>query len=139
LREFKRRECRECGETYQPKGVRSAWCPPCLNTRTKQRDKERRHGRTVQTKGLTVDQYAAMLDSQNGTCAICKEPPGYRRLAIDHDHSCCPGERSCGKCVRSLLCDVCNTRLGVVEIYGDQMREYLARYYDKAAEDGFPF
>ena len=25
-------------------------------------------------------------------------------LCVDHDHKCCPGKKSCGKCVRGILC-----------------------------------
>lgn len=34
-------------------------------------------------------------------CEICgvKE-----NLHIDHDHDCCPGEVTCGKCIRGVLC-----------------------------------
>lgn len=61
---------------------------------------------------LTIEEYDMRLLSQGGVCAICGEPPEKRRLAVDHDRKCCPGDRSCGKCIRGLLHDVCNRGLG---------------------------
>jgi hypothetical protein len=61
--------------------------------------------------GLTAEEYTGMLAAQGGRCYICHRKPGRRRLAIDHDHSCCPGPKSCGKCIRKLLCDDCNRTL----------------------------
>lgn len=65
---------------------------------------------------ITPEQYDAMLQMQNGVCAICKLPETARHrgrgaviaLAVDHDHRCCSGKTSCGKCIRGLLCDRCN-------------------------------
>jgi len=52
----------------------------------------------------------ALLDAQNGKCAICTTPVA--RGNVDHDHSCCAGYRSCGRCVRGVLCGGCNRGLG---------------------------
>lgn len=62
---------------------------------------------------ITIEQYDALSDAQGGACAICRgvNANGYR-LSIDHDHACCPGGKSCGQCVRALLCAKCNFILG---------------------------
>jgi hypothetical protein len=56
-----------------------------------------------------------MVDTQGGRCAICgaAEAGGrYNTWHIDHDHGCCDGGSSCGRCVRGLLCNKCNLALG---------------------------
>lgn len=71
--------------------------------------------------GITLAQYDELFEAQKGLCAICGCPESRtttagasRRLAVDHDHSCCPGQNSCGKCIRQLLCFRCNSTLGRV-------------------------
>jgi hypothetical protein len=54
------------------------------------------------------------------------------RICVDHDHACCPKQvkataKTCGKCIRGLLCFRCNTSLGYVEKFGPLARAYLAR------------
>lgn len=63
---------------------------------------------------LTPDAYAAHLRSQGGGCAICGATPTPAEvLHVDHDHACCPSrKKSCGKCVRGLLCSRCNLMIG---------------------------
>jgi hypothetical protein len=59
---------------------------------------------------LRREQYEELLAGQEGGCAICgiTQCESGNRFSIDHDHSCCPGERSCGECIRGLLCSACN-------------------------------
>lgn len=63
---------------------------------------------------LTLSDYDRMLADQGGVCAGCGLTPeeNGRSFAVDHDHSCCPEDRSCGRCVRGLLCAGCNFAVG---------------------------
>jgi hypothetical protein len=73
--------------------------------------------RRLKRMGVTLEQYERMLTEQDGRCAICGRVEAYsdgRRWCVDHDHSCCPGDRSCGKCVRGLLCHRCNFAIGLL-------------------------
>jgi len=60
--------------------------------------------------GITAESFAAILKGQGGGCAIC----GVKEAAwnVDHDHACCPTTRTCGKCIRGILCRGCNFGLG---------------------------
>jgi hypothetical protein len=81
--------------------MRGPRCSPCNS-------KAAHEKRVQETYGLGPGVYQQLLDHQGGMCAICRRKPGLKRLAVDHDHSCCPGPVSCGKCVRGLLCRGCN-------------------------------
>lgn len=71
--------------------------------------------------GLAPGQYDQLLALQGGTCAISKQPETAVSkkagttfpLAVDHDRSCCPGNRSCGECVRGLVTRNINVGLGM--------------------------
>lgn len=77
----------------------------------RQTHQQNQHNRKMRS-GLSDEQYQAMVTAQNGLCALCGGPPGQRQLHVDHDHACCPGRDSCGKCLRGLLCGRCNPLLG---------------------------
>lgn len=82
--------------------------------------------------GISIEEYDAMLFLQEGKCAICKRVFNNEVKAphIDHDHMCCPGERSCGKCVRGLLCGKCNSAIGLLEDSAESARaavDYLTK------------
>lgn len=71
----------------------------------------------IRRYGLTMEKYRALLAAQGGVCAICgsADAGGRGRFSVDHDHRCCPERlRSCGKCVRGLLCSPCNTGIGLL-------------------------
>lgn len=77
--------------------------------------------------GLTEEQFLARLAEQGNACGMCREPFGDdQKIYVDHDHACCPTEgRSCGKCVRGLLCLRCNAALGHIERMWDFAEAYL--------------
>jgi hypothetical protein len=73
---------------------------------------------------LSEDQFYWLLDRQGGVCALCFEEEtrihhgskAVMRLTLDHDHACCPSNsRTCGRCIRGLLCYECNLLIGKVE------------------------
>lgn len=81
--------------------------------------------------GITAEQYNALLEEQGGCCALCERPAScqIRRLHVDHDHRCCPDVgRSCGRCIRGLLCGGCNRALGWYE----SRRLKIDQYVDQA-------
>lgn len=91
-------------------------------------DRVRESGRArdiVRRFGVTIQQYEEMLEGQGGTCATCKSVPESKRFAVDHDHSCCSGQKTCGKCIRGLLCSNCNTALGLVKDSTDTLKKMI--------------
>ena len=66
--------------------------------------------------GLSREEFYAKLASQGGRCAICmSDDPGGQYWSVDHDHACCPTDgKSCGECVRGILCSPCNRSLGMM-------------------------
>lgn len=82
--------------------------------------------------GITEDDFDRLLERQDYACGMCHQPFGDAYPNVDHNHECCPppsrrnGQtRTCGKCIRGLLCFRCNTALGYIEKYADMAKAYL--------------
>ena len=105
--------CRNCSAV--PVNRKGSYCESC------RMDAEviyqRRH--RLRPYNMTPEQYDQMLADQNDCCAWCEIPiADYRAqsgkwFAVDHDHACCPESgKSCGGCVRALVCHKCNLAAG---------------------------
>jgi hypothetical protein len=76
---------------------------------------------------MTPADFDRKLEEQGHACAMGGEPfTKDSAICIDHDHACCPDEkRSCGKCIRGLLCSGCNRALGIIESKYEMAQAYL--------------
>lgn len=116
--------CADCGSVFERKsrGVIPSRCGVCAERRQSSR-------KGIRRAGMSLEEYNILIIKQGGVCAICGEVPGKKRLAIDHDHKCCPAGKSCVKCVRGLLCENCNRGLGMFKDSPSilcRAREYLS-------------
>ena len=75
------------------------------------------HWRSIKAiYGLTRAEWEWLHDAQSGVCALCGEPEVIKqRLSVDHDHACCGKAKACKRCIRGLLCGICNRVLGHAE------------------------
>jgi hypothetical protein len=71
--------------------------------------------------GITLDEYNNMFEHQNGCCKICgtHQADLKNRLSVDHCHT--------SGAVRGLLCDRCNTALGLFDD-DEQVLENALKY-----------
>ncbi len=124
--------CPKCGVTKSPENFYVSpksrgdhlqpYCKPC--SKLKQREwivnnpaayAAQKKRQRLRRYNMTPEQFDLLLEEQGGGCAICGTditaiPTS--RLSVDHDHSCCSGKGSCGKCIRGILCTNCNSGLG---------------------------
>jgi hypothetical protein len=108
--------CKACdAEKYQQRraknslSLRDSWNKASKKYASK---KDFAKARRLRRHHLTVEQYDTMMSKYDGLCWACKLRPA---CVLDHDHSCCDGTFSCGGCIRGLLCNQCNTSLGLMQ------------------------
>lgn len=99
-------ECLECGvskptseySTGRQKNALRPYCKPCNSVRVR-----------LSHYNVTKEFLDQLWRFQGERCAICgTAETGMRAPHIDHDHACCKLGRSCGACVRGLVCSNCN-------------------------------
>jgi hypothetical protein len=110
------KNCKDCLEEFGYCQRPSPYAGPRCRTHAlakRNSDRRRRHRSAVEEKyNLEAGGYDELYEYQGGCCAICRRARGVKRnLAIDHAHSCCNRNGSCGECVRGLLCMRCNSLL----------------------------
>lgn len=146
-------KCKDCGlkpkdDTereslfVKEKSMKSGYanlCRKCASARTMKHQKEkpdmlkkRVRKYNISKHGLTLEKYEEILEKQNNSCEICKTDISKfkRNLYVDHDHSCCSGQFSCGKCIRGLLCHNCNFMIGLSKDNQDTLK-YAIIYLSK--------
>jgi len=108
--------------------VESFWCLSCQELHdVKQMNAFRRLG----LFGLPV---VRLVEWQKGRCPVCRKPLCLavpNSWNVDHDHTCCPSGRFCEKCVRGVLCGLCNRMLGLAKDNTKILRQgatYLSRW-----------
>lgn len=145
--------CQKCGrdETAYTTGGggQFKYCGDCQSVAVKERNdrknaarrldgtiddeirRQKRRRSHLRRYGIEPERYDEMLAAQGGKCAICRKPPSGngtsgQSLHVDHDHSCCPGTKSCGDCVRGLLCNNCNRAIGYFQDDPALLKEAIA-------------
>lgn len=112
------RTCEQCGAEVESRHAAAKFCSTkCRALAGHHRNYTADRGRVrnlAHRFKLTPGQVADMLAAQGDRCAICssQEPGGRGDWHIDHDHGCCAGKETCGRCVRGLLCTRCNVGMG---------------------------
>lgn len=92
--------------------------------RAAQTPERRRANRFKHRYGITAEQHKAMMDAQDGKCAVCMKPEEKKRghyLHVDHCHKT-------GR-VRGLLCSACNRAAGFLGDSAARLRR-LADYLE---------
>lgn len=113
-----------------------SWCKSCSNKasaewRASNPEKKSAISKTYHIKSkynLTNEEYCAMIEAG---CEVCGSNEG---LCIDHDHACCPGQKTCGKCIRGILCNDCNIAEGRLKS-DKELVKALLRYLEKERHD----
>jgi hypothetical protein len=117
---------------YFPQNPRSPWpylCDPCWEPLKSFRTRLRLHHLPLEALRELAKDPTCRICGRNILEVLPTHTIKQRRtlLAIDHDHGCCPGQVSCGRCFRGFLCLSCNSLLGMAGDDPDRL-QIAARY-----------
>lgn len=85
-----------------------------------------KNAKLKKTFGIDLETYNSILKSQDGVCAVCKQPSAKKFLAVDHCHTT--------NKIRGLLCANCNTALGLLKD-SVEIIENLKKYLEEGIEN----
>lgn len=134
------KNCLECGMPFATTSARKVYCTKLCYGRAKgKRANARREAGT--TPKITPEyqrwnliwvryrmrqaDWEKMFQDQGERCVFGCTEPGTGGWAVDHDHRCCDGRKSCGKCVRGILCQPHNMAMHYVDRFTDQMDDMV--------------
>jgi hypothetical protein len=95
-------KCNKCGN----ENLINSRCKVCDTHRKKNENLMRRYG-------ISLKEWNDTLTKQGNSCKICNR--WSKRFVVDHDHSCCKTKKTCGKCVRGIICENCNRAIGLID------------------------
>ena len=137
------KNCQQCGMPFEAKSRIQKYCDKrCYN-----RAKGKRANDAAKAKGyphqkpqtseyqrwnliwvryrMRQADWEKMFQDQSERCVFGCTEPGAGGWVVDHDHRCCDGRKSCGKCVRGILCQPHNKAMHYVDRFADQMGDML--------------
>lgn len=87
--------------------------------------------------GMSRQELDDALADVDNRCEVCRaEFTDENPSCVDHDHACCPGQSSCGECIRGFLCRKCNVGIGMLRDDAAVVARALAYLAKKSASYG---
>lgn len=133
--------CKDCKSTTRKTPHPGPRCATCHRNRRSSASDQRRLAYVAKQYNLSPEEYQALREplrrNSKGQyiCPLCDRN---QARCVDHDHDCCSGKVSCGKCVRGLICSPCNKFLGHLRddpSAFERFRRYLLDYYARRRDD----
>ncbi len=109
---------RQCGYAFGNQGRKSLPDKPKLANPYFRFTPINPRAKTIANYSIDVDQWSTIMHNQGHQCALCARTfigVDTKGIHTDHDHRCCAGYKSCGKCIRGILCHGCNIVIGYIE------------------------